>query len=630
LIEGKPVSGEDYIKLDETVRNEIETKQADLLKKLQTSFEAVQEIESRTADKIRENDSAVADFTVSKLYDDLIKKFKKFKDVTKYIAELRSYTLNNQDIFIKGEEKVESVLGLPASYIKKGGDPFIPFQINVFVDNSDTKGQPVIIESNPNYANLFGKIERRFLLGGYLSDHTMLKAGSMQLANGGYLLLAATDVLANPGVWPALKRTIKTKEITIEDSLEQFGLMAPQGLRPRPIPIDTKILLIGDGMIYQLLSMHDEDFWEIFKVKADFDYEIARTKENMIHFAAFVAGCCEKCEIHHFDRTGVAKTVEYASRMVADQEKLTSRFAQIRELVQEAEYWATRDGASLVSAQHVDKAVEERYFRHNLPDEKIREMIGNGTIMIDIDGAVIGQVNGLAVYSLGDISFGRPSRITCKTFLGRGGVINIERESQLSGRIHDKGVLILSGYMGWKYAQDKPLSLSASLCFEQSYDGIDGDSASSTELYALLSSLSGVPIKQGIAITGSVNQTGEIQPIGGVNQKIEGFFRVCKAKGLNGEQGVMIPHQNIKNLMLRQEIMDATQQGKFHVYAVSTIDEGIEILTGVEAGILRNGKYPKDSINYEVDKCLKEMAVKLRKFAEPAEKEKSIKKCDCT
>jgi lon-related putative ATP-dependent protease len=623
LIDGKPVSNEDYIALDEPVRKEIEVKQANLLKKLQTSFEAAKEIERKAADKIRENDKAVADFTVSKLYDDLTNNFKKYKDVIKYINDLKTYTLNNQDIFIEGEEKAGSILGLPASYIKKGGDPFLPFQINVFVDNSNTKGQPVIIESNPNYANLFGKIERRFLLGGYLSDHTMLKAGSMQLANGGYLLLAATDVLTNPGVWPALKRTIKTKEIPIEDPLEQFGLMAPQGLRPRPIPIDTKILLMGDGMIYQLLSMHDEDFWEIFKVKADFDFEIERTKENMIHFAAFISGCCEECEIHHFDRTGVAKTVEYASRIVADQEKLTSRFAQIRELVQEAEYWSTKDGASLVSAQHVEKAVEERYFRHNLPEEKIREMIENGTIMIDVEGTEIGQVNGLAVYSLGDISFGRPSRITCKTFLGRGGVINIERESQLSGRIHDKGVLILSGYLGWKYAQDRPLSLSASLCFEQSYEGIDGDSASSTELYALLSSLSGVPIKQGIAITGSVNQTGEIQPIGGVNQKVEGFFRVCKAKGLDGEQGVMIPHQNIKNLMLRQEIMDAAKKGKFHVYAVRTIDEGIEILTGVKAGILKNGKYPKGSINYKVDQQLKEMAVKLRRFAKPEEKEKN-------
>ena len=376
-------------------------------------------------------------------------------------------------------------------------------------------------------------------------------------------------------------------------------------------------------MIYQLLAIYDEDFWEIFKVKADFDSHIDRTKGNMFHFAAFIAGCCEKCEMHHFDRTGVAKVVEYASRMVGDQEKLTSRFAQIRELVQEAEYWTRKEKVELVSARHVEKAVDERFFRHNLPYEHIRDMIKRGIIMIDVAGAVVGQINGLSVYSLGDVTFGSPSRITCKTFLGRGGVINIERESQLSGKIHDKGVLILSGYMGWKYAQDRPLSLSASLCFEQSYEGVEGDSASSTELYALLSSLADVPIKQNIAVTGSVNQKGEIQPIGGVNQKIEGFFRVCQAKGFTGDQGVMIPRQNVTNLMLWQEVVDAVKEGKFHIYAVSSIDEGLEVLTGISAGKKRkDGTYPKDSINYKVERQLKAMATKLKRFAEPEAKEK--------
>jgi len=372
-----------------------------------------------------------------------------------------------------------------------------------------------------------------------------------------------------------------------------------------------------------LLSTYDEDFWEIFKVKADFDFQLDKTKENLRAFAAFIAGYCEECELHHFDRTGVAKVVEYASRTVGDQEKLSSRFAWIKELVEEAEYWACQNGASLVSAKHVEKAIEERRFRHDLPDERIREMIERGTIMIDTDGEVIGQVNGLSIYSLGDVTFGKPSRITCKTFLGRGGVINIERESQLSGRIHDKGVLILSGYMGWKYAQEHPLSLSASLCFEQSYEGVEGDSASSTELYALLSSLSGVPIRQTIAVTGSVNQKGEIQPIGGVNQKIEGFFQICQAKGLNGNQGVIIPRQNLRNLMLRPEVVDAVREGKFHIYSVSTVDEGIEVLTGIDAGEKKkDGTYPEGSINERVDKQLKEMATKLKQFYGPAAEEK--------
>jgi len=623
VVDGKPVSQEAFLSLKETVRKKLEATQTELRKKLEATFETAQEAERETAEKLQESDRSIASFTISRLFGSLTKKYDGAARIVQYLGDLKSYTVDNVEAFKVEEEKQEAVLGMPVSYARYGRDPLLPFQVNVFVDNSLTEGPPVVIESNPSFANLFGKTERRFLLGGYISDHTMLKPGAMQLANGGYLLLNATDVLTNPGVWQALKRAVKTKELCIEEPYEQLGLIAPQGLRPLPMPIDVKIILIGDGTLYQLLSMYDEDFWEIFKVKADFNFEVVKTKENMMAYAAFIAGCCEDCEMRHFDRTGVAGVVEYASRMVADQEKLSSRFAQIKELIEEAEYWASRDGAELVSAEHVQKAIEERRFRHNLPDEHLREMIEDGTIMIDTDGAVTGQVNGLSVYSLGDISFGKPSRITCKTFLGRRGVINIEREAQLSGSTHDKGVLILSGYMGWKYAQDNPLSLSASLCFEQSYSGVDGDSASSTELYALLSSLSDVPLKQNIAVTGSVNQKGEVQPIGGVNQKIEGFFQVCRAKGLDGSQGVMIPHQNVRNLMLRDEVVQAAKEGKFHIYAVSTIDEGIEILTGVEVGQKsKDGSYPEGSIDWRVDRQLKEMAGKLRRFqGTPEEKQ---------
>ena len=335
----------------------------------------------------------------------------------------------------------------------------------------------------------------------------------------------------------------------------------------------------------------------------------------MLSYAAFIAGCCEECETRHFNPGGVAKAVEYSARMVADQERLSSRFAQIKELIEEANYWASKDNARFISANHVQKAIDEKLFRHNLIEERIQDMINRGTIMIDAEGAVVGQVNGLSVYTLGDITFGKPSRITAKTFMGRGGVINIERESQLSGPIHNKGVMILSGYLGWKYAQDKPLSLSASLCFEQSYEGVEGDSASSSELYAILSSLSEVPIKQNIAVTGSVNQKGEIQPIGGVNHKIEGFFQVCKAKGLTGDQGVLIPYQNLRNLMLREEVVEAVRNGQFHIYSAKTIDEGIEVITGVSAGERRkDATYPKGSINFLVDKRLKEMAKRLKSF----------------
>ena len=623
VIDGKVVSQADYLALDKSVRKELEKKRNDVLKKVRATFEKMHEIESQTVEKVQNTDKTVADFTISRLFHNLLNAYKDSEKIVQYLNDLKSFTLNNLNIFKEKEEPPQAVLGVAPGQMMGGVDPLLPFQVNIFVDNSAAEGPPVITESNPNYTNLFGKIERRFLFGGYLSDHTMLKPGALQMANGGYLLLSANDVLTNPAVWPTLKRAIRTKEVRIEDPFEQLGLIAPQGLKPQPMPINAKVILIGDGMLYQLLSMYDEDFWEIFKVKADFDFQLDRTKSNLKAFAAFIAGYCEDCELHHFDRTGVAKVVEYAARVVGDQEKLSSRFAWIKELVEEAEFWARRDGASLVNAGHVEKAIEERRFRHNLPDERIGELIERGTIFIDTEGEVVGQVNGLAIYSLGDVMFGKPSRITCQTFLGRSGVINIERESQLSGRIHDKGVLILSGYLGWKYAQEHPLSLSASLCFEQSYEGVEGDSASSTELYALLSSLSDIPIKQNIAVTGSVNQKGEIQPIGGVNQKIEGFFQVCRAKGMNGHQGVLIPKSNLRNLMLRPEVIEAVKEGKFHIYAVSTVDEGIEVLTGAAAGKRgKSGKYPPDTINRKVADTLKDMANKLKKFYGPVGEDK--------
>ena len=626
LVNGKPLSQAEYSELSEAVRREIEKKQSELLEKLKDTYEKARQIEREAMERLQGIDKAVAEYTVAKLFDSLVQEYKQSEKIVKYLNSLKSYTLDNLDLFKDKEEPSQTVLGVPASYVARGRDPFTPFQVNVFVDNGDKKGPPVIIETNPNFSNVFGRVERRFFFGGYLSDHTLLKPGSIHLANGGYLLLNAIDVLTNPAVWPTLKRAIKTKEVGIEDPLEQFGMILSQGLRPEPMPINVKVVLIGDRMLYQALSTYDEDFWETFRVKADFDYEIDKTKENMLAYAAFIAGCCEDCEMRHFDASGVAKVIEHSSRMVADQEKLSTRFAQIMELMQEAEYWARKENADLVKGAHVQRAIEERRFRHNLPDERMRELIEDGTIMIDVDGSVVGQVNGLSVYSLGDVTFGKPSRITCKTFLGRGGVINIERETQLSGPIHDKGVLILGGYMGWKYAQDSPLSLSASLCFEQSYEGVEGDSASSTELYALLSSLSDVPVKQNVAVTGSVNQKGEIQPIGGVNQKIEGFFQICKAKGLTGDQGVMIPKQNLRNLMLREEVTEAVKQGKFHIYSVGTVDEGIEILTGIEAGQKKeDGSYSEGTINFKVDKKLKEMANKLKQFALPPGEEKKDK-----
>jgi lon-related putative ATP-dependent protease len=369
-----------------------------------------------------------------------------------------------------------------------------------------------------------------------------------------------------------------------------------------------------------MLTQYDEDFWEMFKVKADFDYQMQRSTENLLSYACYIRSCCDAEKLLPFDRSGVSRVIEYAARAAGDQEKLSARFGPLKDLLVEADYWARESQSQMISGEHVEKAVKEKIHRLDLIAERIRQMIEEGMIMVDVEGAVVGQVNGLAVYDLGIFSFGRPNRITAKTFLGKRGVINIERESQLSGRIHDKGVLILSGYLGWKYAQDKPLSLSASVCFEQSYSGVEGDSASSTELYAILSSLADVTIRQNIAVTGSVNQKGEVQPIGGVNHKIEGFFDVCKAKGLTGEQGVMIPHQNIRNLMLREDVVKAVQEGQFRIFAVKTIDEGIEVLSGVPSGVKKaDGNYPKGTVNYLVDKRLKGFARKMKGYRAASE-----------
>ena len=620
MAEGKPMSQEEYLSLKEEDRKDLEDRRAQLLKLVGTSVEKTKELERNTIERLRQLDHKIGETSIHTLFQELVESYRQFSDVDHYLNGLEAYTLNNLELFKQQEAPTQVIPSIPGVQIVGGRDPFLPFRVTVFVDNSETVGPPVIVESNPTYGNLFGKVERRFFLGGYLSDHTMLKPGSLSLASGGYLLLNPRDVLTRVGVWEALKRAIRNKEVRIEDPFEQFGLIAPLGMRPQPMPVDVKVILIGDNYIYQLLSEYDEEFWEIFRVKAEFNFQVDRTLENMEAYACFIAHCCEEDGLRHFDPSGVAKVLEFAARMVAEQEKLSSRFGQIKELLVESDYWAGKGSASLISAEHVQKALEQKIFRHNLIDEQIRELIHKGTLMIDVDGTVIGQGNGLSLYSLGDITFGKPSRITAKTFMGRSGVINIERESQLSGRIHDKGVLILSGYMGWKYAQDKPLSLSASLCFEQSYEGVEGDSASSTELYAILSSLSGIPLKQGVAVTGSVNQMGEVQPIGGLNHKIEGFFQVCRSKGLTGDQGVLIPYKNLRNLMLREEVMDAVAQGKFHIYAVNTIDEGMEVLTEAEAGQRgEDGSYPIGSINYLVDRRLNEMAEGLKSFYAEAE-----------
>ena len=619
LNKGKPMQEEEFLSLAPDEKKALDEKRSEIEKSVEEALREAKKIDREIATKLEALDQETGEYLVRMPLSELKKKYQGHPKVLSYLDAVRDHVLKNLHRF-KGSDGTQA-MG-PLSLLQPSEpptDPFLPYRVNVFVDNSDTQGPPIVIETNPTYLNLFGVVEKRPIMGGYVTDFTMIKAGSMNRANGGYLVLYDRDVLANPGVWEALKRVIKNRELRIEEPAAFFGWIPPQGIRPDPIPTDTKVIMIGDPMLYHYLSTMDPDFRETFKVKADFDFEIDRSKDNIVAYACFISTYCQREGLHHFDPSGVARVIEYGARLVEDQKKLSTRFSDIVDVLIESNYWAEKAGSDLITGEHVEKALDEKTFRLNLIEKRIQEMIAQGTLLVDVAGSVVGQVNGLAIYQLGDFSFGKPSRITAKTFLGRSGIINIEREAKLSGKTHDKGVLILSGYLGAKYAQDRPLSLSASLCFEQSYEGIDGDSASSTELYATLSSLSGIPIKQGIAVTGSVNQNGEIQAIGGINHKVEGFFDVCRLKELTGEQGVLIPRSNVRNLMLRRDVVEAVDQGKFHIYAVSTIDDGIEVLTGVPAG-QRDSEdhYPAASVNGLVEKQLREYSERLKRVAAPA------------
>jgi predicted ATP-dependent protease len=537
----------------------------------------------------------------------------KTKQISDYIDDMLADMTDNLHIFTPQSQ--QAIPGFP--FTLPEGDAFQPYQVNLIVDNGDQKGPPVIIESYPTYRNLFGSIERVVDRSGvWKTDFSKIKAGSFIKANGGYLVLNLLDAIMEPGVWPALKRSLKTETIEIQ-TYDPFYLFTTTGLKPEPIEMDIKVAIISDAYLYHLLLAYDEDVKKIFKVRADFDTSMEKNADSIHQFAEFIKLKKDEDKLMPFDRTAVAALVEYAVRLSGRQEKISTSFPAITDLIREADYWASQDNKKVVQEQHVDKAIEAKVYRSNMIEEHIQEMIDRGTLMIDVDGEMVGQVNGLAVYDLGDYMFGKPSRITASTSMGRSGIINIEREAELSGNTHDKGVLILSGYLRKKYAQDKPLTVSASIAFEQSYSGVDGDSASSTEIYALLSSLANVPLKQYIAVTGSVNQNGEIQAIGGINQKIEGFYDCCRKTGLTGHQGVMMPDSNVKDLMLRKDVVKAIEDGSFNIYKVKTIDEGIEILTDKKAGTKKaNGTFPRGTINYLVNEKLQELAEGYINFGE--------------
>jgi lon-related putative ATP-dependent protease len=571
----------------------------------------------------------VASFTAGHLLDDLEIKYTAFEEVVLYLKEVRQDIVEHaQDWKEEGasqEETEQPSRPAPSLPDNAAPPPQARYQVNLLVDNSRRKGAPVMVESNPTFTNLMGRIEHDVKYGGTTTDFTMLRAGALHAANGGYLVLRAKDLLEDESAYSALKRALGNGVVTIEEPGVQMRLLTTVTLAPEPIPLDVKVILLGSPALYYTLYSMDEDFQKLFKVKADFSSYMDRTPENETSYAFFIRARVVEEKLRDFGPSGVAAIVEYGSRLAEDQTKLTTHFGDLADIIREASYWAGKADHALVSADDVHRAVDEWTYRSNQIEERVQEEIAKGTIMVDTSGAKMGQVNGLSVSTLGDYSFGQPSRITARTFMGRAGVVAIEREVKLSGPIHNKGVMILAGYLGGQYAIDKPLALSASLSFEQTYSEVEGDSASSTELYAILSSLSGLPIKQSIAVTGSVNQRGEIQPIGGAQHKIEGYFQVCKTHGLTGDQGVMIPHQNVKNLMLRPEVVQACAEGKFHIWAIWTIDEGIELLTGVPAGQRdETGKFPEGTVHARVEARLRELAEGIEKFGKENESPKNV------
>ena len=603
VYEGKALDEAEFEKLDESIKQGYEAKSNIVQEQIMQVIGQLKIIEKESEQQVEEWQSNIALLTINSYINPIRAAYKKHAKIVTYLDNVKKDILKNISSFIADENCTPPT---PQSPKQETVKPWLNYRVNLFVDNSNTEGSPVIMDSNYSYHNLFGKLEYENQYGMLRTDYTMLKAGNIHKANGGYIILQAQDLLSNQLCYDALKKALLIKEANIENNMEQRSAMVMISLKPEPIPLNIKVLLLGDANIYHTLLSLDPDFKKLFKIKVEFEESAPRNSENVVKLSKFVHSYCEKEKCLPLDKTAMAKIVEYASRLSGDKEKLSTHFNEIGEMISEASTWAKLSRKKLISADYVDKALKKRIERVKKYDQKYSEMIEEETLLIDTEGYKTGEINGLTVMSIGDYTFGKPAKITANTYMGKTGVVNVEKETDMSGPTHSKGVLILRGYLGEKFAQDFPLSLTASLCFEQLYNGVDGDSASSTECYAILSSLSGIPINQSIAVTGSVNQKGFIQPIGGVNEKIEGFYNICKKRGLTGNQGVMIPIQNVRNLHLSDEIIEAVKTNKFHVYAVSTIDEGIEILTGVPAGKQnKDGNFTAGTINYLVYEKLK-------------------------
>jgi lon-related putative ATP-dependent protease len=615
IVEGQPVSADDVERLPAPLRREIERLGKEISGKAAKTVRRLRQLEKETAERLRALERETALFAIGHRFEELRERYADEEAVLAYLKQVEDDIPGHLPALRLREQERELGSPLAEAESLQREAHLARYAVNVVVDNAATEGAPVVVERNPTFHNVLGRIDYRALLGTMVTDFRQIKAGALLRANGGFLVLDVLDLLRQPFAWEGLKRALLSRELRIENLAEQFTVLPTATLRPEPIPLDVKVVLVGPPLVYHLLFALDDDFRELFKVKADFAPDMDWTEENLSNYAAFVRRCVEDTGLRHFDRSAVARVAEYGARLRDDQRKLSTRLLEISDIVTEASFWAGRAGHDVVLAEDVDQAVAKKEYRSNLVEERIRELIADGTIMIDVDGAKVGQINGLAVLDLGDYRFGRPSRVTARVSLGRGSIESIEREIELSGPIHSKGFLTLAGYLAGKYGQDSPLSLRATVAFEQSYDEVEGDSASSTELYALLSALSGLPLDQGIAVTGSVNQHGEVQAVGAVTTKIEGFYAACRAKGLTGKQGVVIPRANLPNLMLQDEVVAAVERGEFHIWAVTTVEEGIELLTGRPAGELQpDGLYPEGSVNRLVAERLEAMADRLQAF----------------
>jgi lon-related putative ATP-dependent protease len=616
--EGEILAPQEYAALPETERDALEKKRQELQEQLIDILRRGHRKEHEARDQVRQLDREMVQFAAAHLIEEVAGKYADLGEIEEHLKALMGDLVENVAQFRDGEEHTVP-LPLPPGLMPVEASPYARYRVNLLVEHGKEKMAPVVYEPNPTLHNLTGEVEYQTQMGALVTDFTMIRPGALHRANGGYLILDVLALLQRPYAWDALKRCLKNGEIKIESLGDQFRFVSTVTLEPEPIPVDLKVVLIGTPMLYYLLHQYDEDFGKLFKVKADLGSDMERNEEGERLYLGYVARTCQECSLPPFTAEAVAQIVEHGSRLAEDQGKLTTRFMDIADLIQEAAQWASeRNGGAAVEAEDVVRAIDQHVWRSNRIEERLLDLIEDGVLMVDTEGSAVGQVNGIALMPLGDYLVGKPTRITARSYLGRPGVVNIEREVKLSGPLHDKGVLILSGYLGEKYASDQPLSCAVSLGFEQSYEEVEGDSASAAELFALLSSLGELPLRQDLAVTGSVNQHGIIQPVGGVTRKVEGFFDACRRKGLTGTQGVVLPAANRAHLMLRADVVEAVRQGQFHVYSIGTLDEGLALLTGLPAGeIDATREYPPETVHGKVQRRLAHFARVLKEYAAP-------------